>query len=99
MLNWWTNLLSQVDLITCDETCLGLDKIPLELGIKVNKESAQINSGKELLSGKEISIEIPQGVGLDPLIGFSFITVAYAKEVLKYCSMEEGWSIKSTAWH
>lgn len=72
-------------MITCDDTCLGLDKIPLELGIKVNKEPAQINSGKELLSGKEISIEIPQGVGLDPLKDFSFITVAYAKEVLKYC--------------
>lgn len=50
--------------MTCDDTCLGLDKVPLELGIKANKEPAQVNSGKELLSGKEMNVGIPQVLGL-----------------------------------
>lgn len=71
ILSWWANLLSQVYLIICDDT--GLDKIPLELGIKVNKEPAQVYLGKELLSENEINTGIPQGVGPDPLKDFHLL--------------------------
>lgn len=93
MLNWWANLLSRVDLIACDDTCIGLDKIPLELGVKGNKEPAQVILAQELLSGKEINTGIPQGVGPNPLKHFHlflllllsfYIIMVHAKEVWKY---------------
>lgn len=73
MLNSGANLLSQIDLIILDDTCLGVDKTPLQLGIKVNKEPAQLNLGKGLLNGKEMNNGIPQGIGPDPFKDFHLL--------------------------
>lgn len=85
-------MLSQVDLIACDDTCVGLDNIPLELGVKVNKEPAQVILAQELLIGKEINTGILQDVGPNPLKYFHlllllslYIIMTHAEEVWKYC--------------